>query len=365
MTYRFSVFLLLVFLLTPSMSTAQAIAEPDYKSVIRNAIEQAIIPAYSLLLSEASAQENAIKQLCSTRDRKSLEISHTAFFDLLQAWSAAEMYRLGPSQENNRQERLFFWPDRKGRGLRQVRKILSGKPDNALKSETLAEKSVAVQGLTALEFTLFSKGSEEELAGKEQSYRCRYALAISGTIKQTTSDILAGWRDKTGYSSLMLNAADKNPVYKTDKEVIRDLLQKVDESILTVSTRKLDPMLKKSRSSANIKRAPFWRSQQTLKTLSANLQAVLDFQNRSGLARLLPEDDKYQPDALTFEIRQALKTLQEVSAQGPLSETLISEKGYEKLRYLGNPLKGAHLVLSEYYPEALGITMGFNSLDGD
>ncbi len=365
MTYRFSVFLLLPLLLAPSIAASQAVQEPDYKPVIRDTIEQAIIPAYRLLVSKAVAQEKTIRQLCTAPDQKNLKSSRAAFADLLAAWSSVEMYRLGPSQENNRQEKLFFWPDRKGRGLRQVRKILSGKPDNALEAETLTGKSVAVQGLTALEFTLFAKGSEKELTGKEQSYRCRYALAIGGAIKQTASHILSGWQDKNGYYSLMLNAGEKNPVYKTDKEVIRDLLQKADESILTISTRKLDPMLKKNRNSANIKRAPFWRSQQTLATLSENLQAVLEFQNRSGLARLLPEDDTYQADALTFEIKQALKALQEVSDQGPLSESLTSEEGYEKLRYLDNPLKGAHLVLSEYYPETLGITMGFNSLDGD
>ncbi len=67
---------------------------------------------------------------------------------------------MGPAREDNRFERLFFWPDRRGRGLRQVQGILAEEDETATDPATLYQKSVAVQGLLALDFVLSGEGNE-------------------------------------------------------------------------------------------------------------------------------------------------------------------------------------------------------------
>src|SRR5690606_22737995 len=89
------------------------------------------------------------------------------------AWSRIELYRFGPLMAQNRSDRILFWPDRKGIALRQVQAILADKDEAALAPETLARKSVAVQGLGALEFVLHGTGSED-LATPDGAFRCDY-----------------------------------------------------------------------------------------------------------------------------------------------------------------------------------------------
>ncbi len=44
---------------------------------------------------------------------------------------------------------------------------------------------------------------------------------------------------------------------------------------------------------------------------------------------------------------------------------LKDPEGYEQLGYVQFPLQGVRNIISEQYPEALGLQLGFNSLDGD
>ncbi len=74
---------------------------------------------------------------------------------------------------------MLFWPDRKGTGLKQVQAALASKDPTAADAAQLAGKSVAMQGLGALEFVLYGTGSEE-LATAGESYRCAYGAAIIG-----------------------------------------------------------------------------------------------------------------------------------------------------------------------------------------
>ncbi|MEP3245768.1 MAG: imelysin family protein [Sneathiella sp.] len=356
---------LLLMLITNGQVRANEASSSAYEAVIRNTIQSAIIPAYKNLLNKAVEQASALDAFCQSPDDKKLFHIRTAFRELVMAWSAAEIYRLGPATNENRQEKLLFWPDRRGRGLKQVRKLIADQNQDALDPVKLQKKSVAVQGLLALEYVLYGDRSDDITRPQENIFRCSYAASILQVIQENTDNILKGWQDKNGYAALMLKAGPDNPIYKTDKEVIRDLLQKADEMILTIESRKLAPMLRKNREQANHKRAPFWRSNLTLFSIRANLQSVLDFQEKAALKTLLPEEDRGEADALIFEITQSLKTLQLLDKQPSLEATLKSANGYDKLAYLKNPLKGAHVILSDYYPTALSITMGFNSLDGD
>ena len=56
--------------------------------------------------------------------------------------------------QDNRFERILYYPDRKGLGLRQVQALLAEQDASVLAVGALEGKSVAVQGLGALEFVL-------------------------------------------------------------------------------------------------------------------------------------------------------------------------------------------------------------------
>ncbi|MFT6557972.1 imelysin family protein [Sneathiella sp.] len=350
--------------LSLTISPAQA-QEKLYKTVIQNAISKAILPGYTHLQTASRLQVSRLQSLCTQKTIANLENAQSDFRRLLIAWSKVELYRFGPARVDNRQERLFFWPDRRSRGLRQIKTILLQEDNQDLIPENLIGKSVAVQGLTALEYVLFGKGAETLLKSDSNPYRCSYGLAIAKVIEQNATFLKDAWQEHASYPSILSNPGPANPIYKSSKEVIRDLLQYSNEILQIVEMRKIQPMLKKGFDGATHKPAPFWRSNMTIPTLIANLQSVAELQTLSNMQVLLPKDEKGQVSSLKFELSQALKMLKVIKQYGPISHILQNRVAYEKLVYLQNPIGGAQNILSEYYPEALGITMGFNSLDGD
>ncbi|WP_169545669.1 imelysin family protein [Sneathiella aquimaris] len=359
-----SAIVLLAISLSLTISPAQA-QEKLYKTVIHNAISKAILPGYTRLQNASRLQVSSLKSLCTQKTIANLETAQSDFKSLLIAWSKVELYRFGPARVDNRQEKLFFWPDRRSRGLKQIKSILLQEDNQVLIPENLIGKSVAVQGLTALEYVLFGKGAKTLSKSESSPYRCSYGLAIAKVIEQNATFLKDGWQENARYPSILSNPGPANPIYKSAKEVIRDLLQYSNEILQIVEMRKIQPMLKKGFDSAAHKPAPFWRSNMTIQTLVANLQSVAELQTLSDMQVLLPKDEKGQVSSLHFEISQALKMLKVIKQYGTLSHILQNREAYEKLVYLKNPIGGAQNILSEYYPEALGITMGFNSLDGD
>ena len=101
----------------------------------------------------------AEQALCAAPSQQALDAARQSFGETVDAWSAIEIIRFGPVTEENRLERMLFWPDRKGTGLKQVQAALAAKDATATDAGSLASKSVAMQGLGALEFVLFGTGA--------------------------------------------------------------------------------------------------------------------------------------------------------------------------------------------------------------
>ncbi|WP_052742053.1 imelysin family protein [Kiloniella litopenaei] len=336
--------------------------EINFKPIIRQTIEKAILPGYKNLADVANAQENHLAKLCEQPSEENLTKAQQAFRPLVGAWSGVEMYRIGPAIKNNRQEKLFFWPDRKSIGLRQVRKLIDTQDKTALTKETLQKKSVAVQGVLALEYVLFGKNSEMLATANPQSYRCNYGVSITRAIQTTAQKIIGDWSSPSGYAAVMLETGPTNPIYRSDAEVIQDLLRISSEMIQSTRDLKIQNTIKESPEKSKPKRAPFWRSNQTLHAYQNNLHAVEDLFIKGGLAELTPRYAK----SLSFELEQTNKFLRKLEQENIAWEKLVKQKeSHETLAFTLIPLEGAHYIVSDLIPQKLGLSLGFNSLDGD
>lgn len=98
-----------------------------------------------------------MSELCATHDEFTLHSTQQAYSQAIDAWGAVEIFKFGPVIKENRFNRIFYWPDRKGRGRRQIIQLLRKHDTNTLSSKSLANKSIATQGLTALEILLFDQ----------------------------------------------------------------------------------------------------------------------------------------------------------------------------------------------------------------
>jgi len=113
---------------------------------------------------------------------------------------------------------------------------------------------------------------------------------------------------------------------------------------------------------AKPKRAPFWRSGLTLPAMLANIEGV-EAVIAAGISDVMPEREARHCSALAFVSGQAKRTLAALAPDW--LATAADAEGHQKLSYALIPLAGAIRVVGESYPQALGLTLGFNSLDGD
>lgn len=347
-----------------SLLASTAVAQTDLRAITRGMIEGHILPGYSTLIGASGAQLRAVENLCQSPSQEKLQAAQTRFGDLVEAWSAVEFIRFGPAREDNRYERLFFWPDRNGRGLNQVQGALASQDETVTSVQSLQGKSVALQGLLALEYVLFGTGSEALNSG--DAHRCSYALAIAGAISSTSETLLDAWLGSDGYAQLMLNTGPDNSVYRSDGEAMQELLRAMAEQLQIIHDAKLVRVVGNTTGEARPRRAPFWRSGQALPMIIANAQAMQSLNEAGMFADLLPEQASRYAGTLRFELGQVISRLQDLQDTGLSLDVLVtSEETHGRLASVALPLAGAMRVVGEIYPVELGLTIGFNSLDGD
>lgn len=340
-------------------------AEPEaFAGVVERSITRFIRPGYERLAGAAETMAIATERLCGTPATPALDEARARFTRLVETWSQIELIRFGPARQDNRHERLFFWPDRRSLGLRQVQRVLSERDESAVVVESLKSKSVALQGLGALEFVLFGTGSQELVdTGKPDAYRCAYGRAIAGAIHSTADELAAAWRDETGYAGSILEPGGEGAAYQDHGEAVQDLVQAMGEMLQFVQQAKLAPALGQSIDEAKPKRAPLWRSDLTLVAIKANIRSVLRLFADGGFAEVLDDDGAWVGQQIELEIGQALGALERF--EGRFVEAVREKEQYGLLKFSGVGINGATSAITNDYMALAGLGFGFNALDGD
>ncbi|MEM8877856.1 MAG: imelysin family protein, partial [Pseudomonadota bacterium] len=342
---------------------AKAAEESAFSKAIDQLVTQVVPLAHISFLDAALGQQIAIEALCKEPSQTSLGAARTQFSELVLAWSKIELYRFGPAREDNRFEQLFYWPDRKGRGLRQVQALLNTEDPSAASAESLSQKSVAVKGLPALEFVLFGTGSENLAAGDD--YRCSYATALTEVVYLNAATLQDNWSASDGFGKAMRDAGTDRSPYQSHAEAVQDFVRAASEQLQVVRDLKIGASIGETPEKAKPKRAPFWRSNLTLATMRGNLDGVSALMD-GGLADLLPPEHRSLAEGLNFEIAQARAVLEELESTGEDWIDLAAEaEGHQRLSYAMIPLAGSIRIVADRMPGALGLVLGFNSLDGD
>lgn len=348
-------------LLTGTAHEAFARSETD---IVGDVIIDFIRPATTALHARANTMRAAANALCEKPDAVALDVARNEFSALVKDWGQVELLRLGPLTQDNRLERMLFWPDRRGRGLKQVRDIVRTGDETALKVATLSEKSVAVQGLLALEFTLFGDGSTT-LASSEGAVRCDYMQAIAENIVNLSGDIEAAWYDEgpQAISTLWQNPSDSNPLFRDGREQLSALFKIVGGGLEIVSVQRISPFLDESFEKAKPKSALFWRSDNTVNAVAANFAGLEAIMESADLAGALDGDAIRTADSVFFEFGNAARTLEAINK--PTEDIAASEDDYAKFGYVNIVARSIEKIMREQLSPAFNLSSGFSSLDGD
>jgi uncharacterized protein len=336
-------------------------AETDHAAIAAAALREVIRPGYEALAGQTAALDRDVAALCATPSSASLDAARKTFAATVAAWSKVEILRFGPIVQDHRYERLFFWPYAKGLGERQIEEALAKRDETVTKPETLAGKSVALQGLTALEFLLYGDGAEE-LASGDGSFRCAFARAIAANSEEIGKEVAADWGEGAPFVQAFLGPAP-DAAYHVPKEVTLDLFKSFTTGIELVRDQKLGKPLGATPETARPKLAAFWRSGLSLANASGNLDGVRMLFNEGGLEQIVAADSPGVEKSILFDLGHAIEVLNGISA--PMAEIVGNADERAKIEALRVALKSAGVTAADAISRGAGLAFGFNAMDGD
>jgi uncharacterized protein len=366
---------LLVTILALALSTTHpAYAETDQAAIAKSSLTEVIRPGYSALSAATGTLEDKVGALCKQPSADALKGAKDAFAGAVDAWSKIEIVRFGPVVQNHRYERLFYWPDPKGLGLRQVQEALAKHDQAVTLPDELAAKSVALQGLPALEDLLYGDGADvlaqkpvedltEPLPQVEGAFRCSFALSVATNISRIARNVVEDWREGSAYEKAFLGPVPDDPIYHTQKEVTLELFKAFSSGIELVRDQKLGKPLGPSAAEAKPKLAAFWRSGLSFANAVGNLEGVSLLFSKGGFAQVVDADSPGVSQSILFDLNHAIEVLRSIDE--PFADVASDDDLRAKLEALRVGLKSAGQTAGDIIARSAGLSFGFNAMDGD
>lgn len=278
------------------------------------------------------------------------------FTDLLEAYSVIEMFRIGPLLDQNRKNRLYYWPDKRRAGERQLRSLLNSGEIHTINAEMLADKSVTLQGFTSLERLLFSAS----LLPVEKTPQCHLITAVNQNIANMAGQLDVAWHSDSDFVSSLKNPSADSDYFRTHNEVVRSVYTQAKVGLDLLLNEKLASLL--SSDQKRVKQSPMWLSQRTVAMLTGNIRGLEALILDSGLLYGTPhhEDLRVEFNYLRHVLDKLKPTFYLKDADGNIKPDVRI-----RLNQLAAAVAQIRYIIGIEVAFTLGISAGFNSEDGD
>jgi predicted lipoprotein len=329
--------------------------------VMTKAVDDVIRPGYRAFQGSADRLAETVTAFCKAPSADGRAAVDAAFRTAVADWSRIEIVRVGPVIEGNRFERILFYPDRKGTGLKQVQALLQRQDEADASAAALPHKSVAVQGFGALEFVLYGTGADA-LMEKPEGFRCRYGAAVAANIAAVAGELAAQWDAPGGIAEAWKHPGPDNPVFRTGREAVTELLGILVHGAEAVRDQRIETFYRHG-GTARPKSAIYWRSGNTWRSIDANIEGIATLFDKAGMAGLI------DPDFISIagNIDFVAKSLRRVAPTiDPDVGKAVSTPGeQQKIAFLLVNTRDLVLRLDTEYGGAIGLGAGFSFADGD
>lgn len=340
-----------------------------HAKLARQMLEKHIRPTYRSLESSFAELSRITRAACADGSASSSELNRidAAYRSSVFAWAKASHLRFGPVTEQNRFEAIVFWPDRKGRGRKQVARLLRGKGDEArpmLDASMLNRKSVAVRGLTAFEVILYGTSVNSKRVGAIGPFACSAAQAVADNLANIAQAVLKAWQNNGSWSQLWLAPGEENPAYLSQKEVTREFSHAFLNGMKELRDRHLVAPLGFARGRiGRVYRPLFAASGLSTTYLRGGVLGLSDMFNAGGLKTVLREFDELQTNGVDGQLRETLKAANGLDATptGDLTQGSVREYAIS----MGFPMKSIVFHTSALLQQHASLSLGFNASDGD
>lgn len=355
--------LFLVFVLVSGTNSvlAQDNANFPAAAMMKQVLTGYVQPGYARLHLKSKELTGATNSLCQKADIASLNQVREKYSQLVTAWGGIEMIRFGPILGNNLLERYFFFPDRRGSGLKRVKKLLAKQESKALDPVQLTSISVAAQGLGALDFVLFGTGFEA-LTSEPNNFRCQYAHSVAQNLQSISKLLDHEWHGEHEFLYLWSSPGYRNPVFAKDSVAVTHILSTIVHGLEVVRDVRLGAFLKDTPIKDRPKSAPLWRSNNTMHLLLANVSSVEKIYRTSHVEKYLPEDKKQI--GLSVE-KQFDEIRQLIDPKLVIADGLSNADTRSNFVKLYGAVDKLIKTLNKEFAATLGLSLGFFFNDGD
>lgn len=337
----------------------------DFSVYVEKSIQSYIRPAVGTFAEVTADLPATVDAVCesATEEAKADFVKHYA--DVIVAFGKISFLRYGPLIEDDRLSRLAFAPDPRGVAQRQIRKLYAKADRSVTDAATLKDKSVAVQGLTALELVAFDQDGAVILGdpGETHDFTCAYAKAIAVNVANVAGALAEAWNDPAGYSSVLLSPGQQDNQIRTSKEAMETVFNALATGLIIVKDQDLLPVLGQSLKKAKPHRMPFSRSGNGLAYVAAELKGIEEAVTSAEFGPLLEEQYAWIPDSLAYEFGNAQNLLAGIDP--PIRKTLKTGDTYDRLKVLLITINSLRDTIALELAGALTLSGGFNALDGD
>ncbi|MDX1784832.1 MAG: imelysin family protein [Roseovarius sp.] len=327
-----------------AMSTPIAAQTAD--ELVENIVTHHILPRYETLAKETQTLAEAAETDCDAASRP-LRTAYGAAFD---AWISASHLRFGPTEEADRGFALAFWPDSRGATPKALGALIAAQDPIAQSLQAYGEVSIAARGFYALEFLLYD--TQVSTAGPE-AYRCTLVRTITADIAATAAEVDHAWRHDHAEH---LTAPSANGPYRSDEEALQVIFKALTTGLQFTSDARLGRPLG-TFERPHPKRAEAWRSGRSARNVALSLASLRDLAVRLAggdaelAARLGTSFDHVQRDLVALE--------------DPIFAGVAEPQSRFRIEAVQQSVDDIRDLVAARLGPRLGVSAGFNALDGD
>lgn len=321
-----------------------------------NWIEKVYQPAFQQFATSASDWASDTEDLCESPLGSRIYGLQTRFTQLLADYARVEVFRSGPLLHNNTQNKLFYWPDKRRAGERQLRALLADPDVNELSVEQLAAKSVAVQGFPALERLLFSRSYQ----AVETKPQCHVVQLIIRNIADMARQLESGWQNDASFVQAFVHPDPSSPDFRNEDEVLRSVITEVVTGLDMLIDRKLQTLT--SDDPRVISTAPLWLSRRTIAMLKGNVAGIRALLFDSGMLAQMELEEAFRLD---FDYVDHLLSRVQYRYTFAYENGRLTEEFDTTFRSVAAVLDVIRLAVNNEVLVPLGMGVNFNADDGD
>ncbi|MEL6958085.1 MAG: imelysin family protein [Pseudomonadota bacterium] len=272
------------------------------------------------------------------------EAVRPAFNTAYDAWISISHIQFGPIEDQALTLQMSFWPDPKDSTGKALGRLIAAQDPIVDDPAAWAEVSAAAQGFTALERLLYDPQSDAD-------YACRLTQVVATGLADKSAAILAAW---PAFARLMTTAGtDGNTRFQNDDETRRALYTALSTGLEFLHDQRLGRPLG-TFDRPRPRRAEARRSERSQRHIELSLAAL------ENLATTMTDGDLTGTRAAFAKAQELASALNDPALAG-VSDPIRRIR----VEALQRTVRDIQNAVNTEIGKPLGITAGFNSLDGD